>query len=68
MREIKIEEKKKREGPPFATCELPLHELGKFVSSDVKVRVSLENERRELISLDDFYRNHSPAFHSPAFH
>ena len=46
MREIKIEEKKKREGPPFATCELPLHELGKFVSSDVKVRVSLENERR----------------------
>jgi hypothetical protein len=43
--------------PPFATCEFPLHEFGKFLSGNERVRVALVKKRREFIAVKLVERN-----------
>ena len=52
----KVQEERERERerervPPFATCELPLHEFGELGGGDVRVRVSVAKNRRELVAV-----------------
>lgn len=38
--------------PPFASSELPLHELGEVRGGDVGVRVSLAEEKGEFVGVE----------------
>lgn len=55
MLKLWLDEIKKK--PPFATGELPLHELGELGFGDVGVRVSLTEENRQLIAVEIIERN-----------
>ena len=46
-----IEFRERERVPPFATCELPLHEFGELGGGDVRVRVSVAKNRRELVAV-----------------
>ena len=46
-----IKFRKRERVPPFATCELPLHEFGELGGGDVRVRVSVAKNRRELVAV-----------------
>lgn len=46
-----------REVPPLATGELPAHEIGELGGGDVRVRVSLVEERRKLVAVKLIQRN-----------
>lgn len=37
--------------PPFSTSELPSHEVGELGGGDVRIRVSVLEKRRELVSI-----------------
>lgn len=48
---IKFRKRERERVPPFATCELPLHEFGELGGGDIRVRVSVAKNRRELVAV-----------------
>lgn len=51
FRNLSLKKKKKKCEPPFAASEFPPHEFGKLRGGDVRVRVSLVDKRRELVTV-----------------
>lgn len=49
---MKMDEKKKKKVPPFASGELPLHESGELGFGDVGFRVPFVKEERKLLCVE----------------